>query len=292
MANNILVTGASGFLGRSLVLALRERGANIIELNRDDGDIANLDTFKIANEKKIDHIFHLAGKTFIPDSWDDPLAFYQANVIGTINVLEFCRKKNVPLTYVSAYVYGETDKLPISENHLLNPGNPYALTKIAAEDACKFYAKNYNFPITVIRPFNVYGPDQKEFFLIPFIVKQVIDEGNVISVRDLRPRRDYVYLDDLVTALLATLNRVSSYQAYNIGSGISYGVDEVIEIIQRVAGTQKVVTSEGSGRMNDESNIVADISEAHLGLGWSPKISFEKGIEKILLGLKTKRSAI
>jgi nucleoside-diphosphate-sugar epimerase len=246
------------------------------------GDIASQVTLDKFAQQDIAHVFHLAGKTFVPDSWNDPHAFCQTNVLGTVNVLEFCRKKRIPLTYLSAYVYGHPDSLPIGEDSPVRPSNPYALTKRLAEETCEFYASAHELPVITIRPFNVYGIGQAANLLIPAIISQVLTDGEEIIVKDLGPRRDYVYLEDLVTALLATLDKPGGYRVYNIGSGVSLSVQEVIDVIQDIAHTRKKVVCDTAVRTNELMDVVADITRAERELGWCPETSFHAGIENII----------
>lgn len=280
--SKILVTGASGFIGRALVSRLEAQGREVALMDSSDGDIASRETLTRFAKQDVAHVIHLAGKIFVPDSWGDPQTFCQTNVLGTISVLEFCRNHHIPLTYVSAYVYGHPDSLPIGEDSAIRPSNPYALTKRLAEEACEFYASAYDLPVTTLRPFNAYGIGQAEKFLIPEIISQVLDAGEIIAVKDLAPKRDYVYLDDLVTALLATLDEPGGYRVYNIGSGISLSVQEVIDIIQDIAGTQKKIVCDNVVRTNELMDVVADISKAGNELGWHPGFSFHEGIENII----------
>lgn len=287
--SKILITGASGFIGRALAARLKALGRDVEPVDSTDGDIANRETLSKFAQQDIAHVFHLAGKTFVPDSWEDPQSFCQTNVLGTVNVLEFCRKRHIPMTYVSAYVYGHPDSLPIGEGSAIRPSNPYALTKRLAEETCEFYASAYDLPVTTIRPFNVYGIGQAENFLIPAIISQALDEGGKISVKDLAPRRDYVYLEDLVTALLATLDKPSGYRVYNIGSGVSLSVQEVIDAIQDIADTQKKVVCDNAVRTNELMDVVADIAKAGNELGWHPEFSFHAGIKNIIRSEREKR---
>jgi len=289
LVSKILVTGASGFIGRALASRLKEQGRAVVPLDSRDGDIANRETLAKFEQENIAHVFHLAGKTFVPDSWDDPQAFCQTNVLGTVNVLEFCRKKHIPMTYVSAYVYGHPDSLPIGENSAIRPSNPYALSKRLAEEACEFYTNAYDLPVTTIRPFNVYGIGQAENFLIPAIISQTLNDGEKIVVKDLEPKRDYVYLEDLVTALLATLDKPDGYRVYNIGSGASLSVQEVIDAIQDIAVTHKKVVCDNTVRNNELMDVVADITKAGNELGWHPGVSFHAGIENIIRSEREKR---
>ncbi len=287
--SKMLITGASGFIGRALAFRLKAQGREVVPVDSADGDIASRETLGKFAQQDITHVFHLAGKTFVPDSWGDLQTFCQTNVLGTVNVLEFCRKSRIPMTYASAYVYGHPVSLPIGENSAIRPSNPYALTKRLAEEVCEFYASAYDLPVTTIRPFNVYGIGQADFFLIPAIISQALDAGEEITVKDLAPKRDYVYLEDLVTALLATLNKPGGYRVYNIGSGVSLSVQEVIDVIQEIADTKKKVVCENAIRTNELMDVVADISKAGNELGWHPRFSFHAGIENIIRSERGKR---
>jgi GDP-4-dehydro-6-deoxy-D-mannose reductase len=284
--HKILVTGASGFIGRALVARLRASRFTVLTMDLEDGDISANGTLAKFMQLDIEHVFHLAGKTFVPDSWGNPQSFYETNVMGTLNVLEFCRAKMVPLTYVSAYVYGHPEKLPISEDSAIRPNNPYAHTKRIAEQTCNFYANAYGLPVTVIRPFNVYGIGQSERFLIPTIIRQVMNIEDRIVVKDLLPKRDYVYLEDLVKALLATLKNFIGYRVYNIGSGESINVQQVIDFIQNAARKKKKIFCENVIRPSELMDVVADISRARDELGWFPEYSFQLGIESILKSMQ------
>jgi GDP-4-dehydro-6-deoxy-D-mannose reductase len=277
---SVLVTGAAGFIGRALCRVLRLRGHEVAELSSRDGDIADFDTLRRTGPAE--HVFHLAGRTFVPDSWNDAVGFQRVNVLGTTNMLEFCRVHGARATFVSSYLYGIPERLPVSETCVPKPNNPYALSKHLAEQVCAFYATEHGIDITVIRPFNIYGPGQTEPFLIPQIVNQV-REGQTIRVKDLTPRRDYLYIDDLVDALVRSLSGPDGYNVFNIGCGSSLSIGEVIAAVQSVAGTALPVISEGKARPNEISDVYADIGKARQHLGWFPSLTFEQGIERMVL---------
>ncbi len=278
---SVLVTGAGGFIGTPLADVLEKNGFDVIKLDTSRGDIVDLDLIHEYKDKNIDHIFHLASKTFVPDSWEHPMDFYKTSVIGTGNILELCRDKKASITYVSAYVYGVPEKLPISENDKILSNNPYAHSKYLAEELCRFYSEFYDIHVTIARPFNIYGKNQKEMFLIPYIIKQVLNE-KTIRVKDLNPKRDYIYLDDLVSGLIKTLDANKKFSIFNFGSGEGKSVKEIIEIVQEVAGTHKPVISEEQERKNEVMNVIADITKAKKDLNWKPVFSFKDGISDIL----------
>ena len=133
----------------------------------------------------------------------------------------------------------------------------------------------------IIRPFNVYGMGQNEKFLIPYIIRQALEDKE-IKVKDLTPRRDYIYLDDLIDALMLTVESTNKFAVYNIGSGISFSVEEIINSVQKIVGTNKKVVSENMVRKNEINDVVADIGRANKELGWSPKTNFYEGMKKVI----------
>jgi len=285
MKSEILVTGATGFVGRSLVKALAARGHVVRSHSSRDGDIASCPL----PMDGVNHVFHLAAKTFVPESWTNPSAFYRTNVMGTVNVLEHCRHNRTPVTLVSSYVYGQPQRLPISEDHPIGANNPYAHTKVMAEEAGQFYAMDFGMRVVIVRPFNIYGPGQTPPFLIPMIVEQAMDPSrSEIRLKDLRPRRDYVYVDDAIELFLLTLSQHAK-GVYNLGSGESASVAEVAELIRRAAGTDRPVMSDEQPRPQEVMDVRADVSRAASELGWRPKISLAEGIGKVVAARRVQR---
>jgi nucleoside-diphosphate-sugar epimerase len=278
MNNSVLVTGSDGFIGSLLVLKLKSKGYNVVEWDEKNGDIS----ITPIELKEINHVFHLAAQTFVPRSWDEPYSFYKSNTLGTVNVLEFCKNNGISLTHISAYVYGAPNSLPIDESHELKPSNPYMHSKILAESVCKFYSENFDVKVNIIRPFNIYGPGQSDRFLIPEIILQTLSKSEEIKVQDLSPKRDFVYIDDLIDAIILSLNTEGNYNVLNIGSGESFSVKEIIDLIQKIANTHKTVISNDNVRKNEIPDVVADISFAKEKLNWSPKFNLEDGLKKLV----------
>jgi len=285
MKSKILVTGATGFLGRHLVAALESRGLAVRQHSSPDGDIANCSL----PMEDVGQVFHLAARSYVPDSWQDPRGFYQTNLMGTVNVLEHCRRSQASLTLLSSYVYGQPRRLPIAEDHPLSAANPYSHSKILAEEAARFYEQSFGLTLVIVRPFNIYGPGQRGSFLIPKIVRQVLDASvEVVRVQDLRPRRDYLYVEDAVAFLVALLGS-NIRGVFNIGSGRSASVEEVIQLVNLAAGVSKPVASAGEERPGEIMDVVADTARAAAELNWRPSTSLADGIAALVAAERTAR---
>lgn len=282
--NKILVTGSSGFIGSALVNKLQNSGYEVTKISSKNGDITLAKTFSSYDLSGYKHVYHLAARTYVPDSWKSPSEFNRTNVLGTSNVLDLCQKFNVRMTYVSAYVYGIPDRLPVKESDPVNPNNPYALSKFLAEKLCEFYANYYDLDITVIRPFNVYGPGQRSHFLIPAVITQL--EHDRIEVQDTKAKRDYIYIDDVVLALCKSMKAPSGFNIYNIGSGHSLSVSDVINNILESAGKNLPVHCNEKTRRNELPDVYASIEKAKNELDWTPTIPFQDGIKRILNVIK------
>ena len=278
MAKTVLVTGASGFIGSALVPELRRQGFRVLAHSRADSDIATCEpAFDDAA-----HVVHLAGKSFGPDSFTEPRAFYTTNVLGTISALEFCRRSGATLTFVSSYVYGVPLSLPITEDHPLRALNPYSHSKILAEEAVQFYESIFGITASIVRPFNVYGPGQHERFLIPTLIRQALDQRcRFIEVADLRPRRDYIHVRDLVRLLIATLTNARR-GIYNAGCGQSISISELAAAIGAVTSEPKPVRVTGEPRRDEILDVVADISRAKTDFGWAPEIDLQEGLRETI----------
>jgi len=226
----ILVTGSEGFIGKALVKRLLEDGHEVTGFDLADGDIAERSSLDKLLGSGIEYVFHLAGRTFIPDSWEQPFDFYRVNVLGTLNVLEYCRKTGCELTYVSTYVYGTPEYLPIDEKHPVKANNPYTQSKIMAEELCRFYQKEFNVGTCILRPFNIYGPGQSVHFFIPEIILKILDPKlESITLQNIRPSRDFLFIDDFIDALINSV--LISREIFNVGSGMSIGVKEIVNKI-------------------------------------------------------------
>jgi nucleoside-diphosphate-sugar epimerase len=276
----ILVTGANGFIGKHLCIKLKEMNINFIpySIKHDKWESS---IFSQYLEDGITHVVHLAAKNFVPESWTIPEEYIKTNVNSTISLLEFCRKIKAKFIFISSYMYGNPHYLPIDENHPTAVLNPYALSKFLAEESCKFYAENLNVSSSVLRVFNIYGPGQKDIFLIPHVISQILN-SDTIEVLDLEPKRDYLYVSDLIDAIISLFQVDFNFEIFNVGSGVSCSVGEIIEILQKIAKTNKVVSCNSIKRVNEISNVYASNKKLMRLSGWEPKVSLQNGLKKCL----------
>jgi len=274
-----VVTGAGGFIGQALCATLRSKGWNVLPLTSANGDVAAHGAWEALPPARV--VFHLAGRSFVPDSWMRGPDFVNVNVAGTEHALAYCRQHGARLVLASAYVYGIPQRLPIQESDPASPNNPYALTKRLAEQLCEFAAQYQGVVATALRIFNVFGPGQRAEFLVPKVLQQV-EAGREIRLLDLTPRRDYIYLSDVVDAFVKAGDVSAGFHIVNVGSGKSLSVAEIVDKIQVVAGTRLPVVSDSIERRQEIPDVVADISLAQQVLGWRPQLSFEDGIKQIL----------
>lgn len=275
----IIITGNTGFIGKHIVDLLLEQGHTITGLSRSAGkDITNTTTFD--NIRQYEVLIHLAAQSFVPLSFKEPARFYNDNLIGTLNCLEDCRKKGAKMIFLSSYVYGQSQILPITEDHPVQPTNPYMTSKYLGEQLCQAYQRDFNVPVCIIRPFNVYGKGQGDNFLIPTIINQL--PGGEIRLNDPRPRRDFVHVADLAEAIAGLLDFKKQYAVYNIGSGVSTAIGEIIDILQShfFVAKNKIFYS-NEHRSNEVLETCADISKAWQDFGWKPKKNFAEELVRI-----------
>lgn len=286
----ILVTGSRGFLGSHLVEALPD----VIEFDvkenifHDVTDALGVNRFWQENRPQI--VVHLAANPNATFSKQNPTFDAKTNILGTVNVLEASLKYNANLFIFasSAYLYSLTpDHLPISETQLCDPANPYEIGKYADEFYCRYYAK-IGLPTVVIRFFNLYGPRQSKYFAIPAILERIYNTPKDGVVNVLGPpddSRDYIFVKDAVEAIKMIIekkrcNKIRPYyEVINIGSGIEIDTQTLCQTIAEVLN--KDVKFRYGERLPGRlpGRFQADISKAHLLLGWRPYTSIKTGIK-------------
>jgi len=277
----ILVTGFSGFIGKYLLERLNFSNHELILMDLANGfDICNWEQVK--HITGIDAIIHLANLSFVPASYDQPKKFYESNYLSTLNMLELCRTNHAKMIFFSSYVYGHPQYQPIDEKHPIQAFNPYAQTKVICESLCEGYNRDFQVPVTIFRPFNIYGIGQNPDFLIPTIIQQA-KKGSIV-IKDDRPKRDYIHVKDIVEAVIAAIDSKTSptLKTYNLGTGISYSVKEIVEQVRDLYNSKINYQCLNEIRQNEVMDTVADIRKIKKELKWEPKISITEGLKMMI----------
>jgi len=281
----VAVSGSKGFFGKTFTTLLKEKGGfNIVELDISEG-IDLSDRQFSDGIQKFDYFVHFANLSFVPHSFENPYDFYNTNFSTTLNALELCRKYSAKFIYISSYVYGNPEYLPVDEKHPIVAFNPYAQSKVICEQLCEGYHRDFDVDVTIFRPFNLYGFGQKNL-IIAEIVEQIKQGKKSINLRNSKPRRDYVNVTDATEALfLAVAKEIKGFNIFNIASNKSYSVKEMTEIFEKyLEGMNISFTFDNNEiRRNEVYETRGSYQNAQEVLGWNPKISFESGIKEILI---------
>ena len=278
----IIVTGGTGFIGSHLVKKLNSIEANVgfLEKDRKRIDVRDWDSIKVSEGADI--VYHLAAIAKVPYSFDNPRETLEVNVIGTLNILEFCRIKDIKrMIFISSYVYGRPQYIPIDEKHPLSPLNPYAESKVIGEELCRGYSRDYDINCTVLRPFNIYGEGQRKGNLIPDIINQL--EKGKIELKDPKPKRDILYIGDLIEGFVsAGKSDLQGFEIFNLGYGKSYSVKDIVDKIIDIYGKKIEVQYSKERRKHEIMDTVADIGKAKKMLDWRPNVEIDDGLKRTM----------
>jgi nucleoside-diphosphate-sugar epimerase len=299
----VFVTGGTGFIGQHVVEQLLDEGYSVGILVRTPrspndqcnvphaesfaGDIRNFEEIKSAlSAFRPDAVIHLVTYYAVMHRADEISVMLDTNVRGTVNILEAARETGVKLfVNASTCAVYEQKTRPLREDDPKKPQNLYAVTKLQAEEACSFYAENFNLPVVSLRLFPPYGPGDKERRLIPHII-HCLQEKTPPQLTSGRQKWDFVYVTDIARAFVAVLKKApfeANHEIINIGTGEPYSVRSVGEMIQNAMGS---ATELGWGavehRMNEVWYNSADGSRARKILGWEPRTQIEDGLQKTI----------
>jgi dTDP-glucose 4,6-dehydratase len=308
----VLVTGASGFIGAELVDRLDAKGyaVEILEryvtgryaLGKKSNHIihyANLTDYpairNIIRESQPDYVVHLAALSAVSFSYDHFVEVSEANYIGTINLAEAChREVNHFKQFIFAGTseeYGVTLKdksSPLTENSQLSPNSPYAVAKVAGDLYLKYMHMAYNFPYTVMRPFNTYGRKGNNHFFIESVVSQML-KNDKVYLGDPNTVRDWLYVDDHVDGYVRALgNKNAIGQEIQLCTGKAYTTRETADLIAKLTGFKgEIVWNATPKRPLDAFVLIGDSSKAKKLLDWEHKTSLEEGLKKVIAQLKS-----
>ncbi len=304
----VLVTGGGGFIGSRLCERLVQSDANVrafvrytsraeigllrflepdilkkVEIIR--GDLRDFSAVEQAS-RGVDIVFHLGALISIPYSYVHPVETVQTNVLGTLNILEACRKSGAKLVHTStSEVYGTALRVPIDEDHPLQGQSPYSASKIGADKLVESYFRSFGLPTVTVRPFNTYGPGQSTRAVIPTIITQAL-AGGVVRLGNLDAIRDFTYLDDTVEGFLLTAQADTwNGETYNLGSGEEISIGAIAALIFRLMGKQAEIQLEKSRLRPEKSEVlrlISDNRKAKLELGWQPTVGMEEGLQRTI----------
>jgi dTDP-glucose 4,6-dehydratase len=310
--SKILVTGADGFIGSHLVEQLVLQGHDVRafvfynsfnswgwldscapdvvgQFDVFSGDIRDPHGVRTAMQD-CDVVLHLAALIGIPYSYHSPDTYVDTNIKGTLNVLQAARDLEVDqVVHTStSEVYGTAQFAPITELHPLEGQSPYSASKIGADQMALAFHRSFGTPVTVIRPFNTYGPRQSARAVIPTVITQIASGRGPIRLGSLDPTRDFSFVSDTVSGFVSAIGSENSFgQVINLGSGFEASIAETVQMIAEIMGvTTEVQTQEERVRppLSEVDRLWADNSKARELLGWQPAYGriegFKRGLEE------------
>ncbi len=315
----ILVTGADGFIGSHLTELLMEQGYDVKaftyynsfnswgwldsfpkdklkELEIFSGDIRDPNGVREAI-KGVDAVFHLAALIAIPFSYHSPDSYVDTNIKGTLNVLQAARDAQLERVLVTSTseVYGTAQYVPIDEKHPFQGQSPYSATKIGADRLAESFYRSFQLPVTIVRPFNTFGPRQSARAVIPTIISQLIAGQDEIKLGALSPTRDFNYVKDTVAGFLSIYQSDQTIgEEINIATQTEISIQDLAEeIIRQLRPNAKIVSDEQRIRPKDsEVNRLLGSNEKIMKLtNWKPQYTFEQGIQETISFIQNNMSA-
>lgn len=277
---NIGITGCSGFLGSAVVKHLQYNGDNVIIL--DSLVHPNMIGSSVPEIELLDWVLHFGATKSIEASFKNPVDIYRRNMHSTMIALDVAISKNSRFLYLSSYVYGKPNYLPVDEKHPTSVLNPYMGSKLLGEQMCSQLHQCMNLSVLILRGFTFYGPKQKDDQLVPSIIESIRNHRPVV-VKDPNPERDYLYISDFLRLIdIIVHSDYSGFETYNVGGGMPYKNIEVAQMANKLAGNPVPIHIEGKERRNDVAECYANIEKVKRDFHWQPKISLPSGLSDCL----------
>ncbi|MFA5771208.1 MAG: SDR family NAD(P)-dependent oxidoreductase [Thermoplasmata archaeon] len=304
----VLVTGAGGFIGSHLVESLLEMDADVVAFvrynSRNDwgaieflskeqlssitivaGDLRDVDAVRRAM-KDVDIVFHLGALIGIPYSYVNPREVVDVNIMGTLNILQagvdLCPEKIIHTS--TSEIFGTAQYVPIDEKHPVNPQSPYAASKVGADFLALSFYRSFDLPVSILRPFNTYGPRQSARAVIPTIITQALTT-DVIKLGNLTSTRDLTFVKDTAKGFIKLAESNVVGQTINIGSNIEISIGDLAKKIIKLTGKDVKIISEEKRKRPPKSEVERlriDNSNAKKAIGWEPTTSLEVGLRKTI----------
>lgn len=315
MANTVMVTGADGFIGSHLTEELVKKGERVKafcfynsfgswgwldslepavknEIEVFMGDIRDPNGVRTAMEGQ-DIVYHLAALIAIPFSYHSPDSYVDTNIKGTLNLLNAARQvgtKRLLITSTSE-VYGTAQYVPIDEHHPYQGQSPYSATKIGADRLAESFYRSFDLPVTIVRPFNTYGPRQSARAVIPTIITQLLTGKTEIKLGSLTPTRDFNYVKDTAAGFMALAECEAAIgQEVNIATGVEHSIgDLAAELIAQINPAARIVCDEDRLRpeKSEVNRLLGSADKLKALTGWAPAYTFRQGLEETIAFLHT-----
>jgi NAD dependent epimerase/dehydratase len=316
MAKTVLITGADGFIGSHLTEYLVAQGYRVrafvyynsfnsygwldsidpkvkAEIEFFAGDIRDPNGVRTAMEG-IEEVYHLAALIAIPYSYHSPDSYVDTNIKGTLNVLQAARQLNTQRVLVTSTseVYGTAQYVPIDEKHPFQGQSPYSATKIGADRLAESFYRSFDLPVTIVRPFNTYGPRQSARAIIPTIISQLLAGVEEIKLGDLRPTRDLVYVQDTVRGFHAIARSEKTVgEEINIATQQEISMGELAQQLIKLINPQARIVQEEE-RLRPKKSEVFRLLGANEKIkqltGWQPEWGLEKGLAETVSWFREK----
>jgi NAD dependent epimerase/dehydratase len=305
----VLVTGAGGFIGGHLVEQLVRDGARVRAMcrynSRNDrgtidwlepevsgevevvaGELRDVESVGAAVEGT-EIVLHLGAQIAIPYSYVNPRDFVEVNALGTLNVAQAALRHSVQrVVHTStSEVYGTAQTIPITEGHPLEPQSPYAASKVAADKLMDSFHRSFGLPVTVLRPFNTYGPRQSARAVVPTIIGQAL-EGSTLRLGALHPRRDLTFVQDTVAGFVAAASSEAAVgRTIHLGTDHDVSVGELVELVGELLGRELVVQTDPARvrpRKSEVQRLLASPALARELLEWEPRVDLRDGLARTI----------
>ena len=314
MSNRVLVTGADGFIGSHLTEELVKSGEKVTAfcLYNSFGTLGWIDTLpkEIRSEIEIftgdvrdpngvrtamrsqQRVFHLAALIAIPFSYHSPDSYVDTNIKGTLNVLNAARELGTERVMVTSTseVYGTAQYVPIDEKHPFQGQSPYSATKIGADRLAESFYRSFDLPVTIVRPFNTYGPRQSGRAVIPTIISQLLAGQQEIHLGKLSPTRDFNFVKDTAHGFMAIANCPAAIgQELNIATGEEHSIGDLAnELIAQINPNAKIVCEEERLRpeKSEVNRLLGDSTKMRALTGWKPEYTFEQGLAETVAWIR------
>lgn len=303
----VLITGGCGFIGSEITKQLSKAGAKITVFDNlssgkkeylrglrnvrlIQGNLSNKDLIQSAVKNK-EYVIHLAALPFIPDSYYYPMEFFEINVNATITLALATIKEKKVKRFVhisSSEIYGSARYSPMDENHPTTPHSTYAVSKLAGERVIYTMHKEHDLPAVVIRPFNSFGPNITQPYIIPEIIGQMLKGKKEITLGNINSKRDLTYVSDTARGIILSLitDGVTG-ETINVGSERSIAIKDLAKMIGDIFSKDITIKIDSSRfRPHDVDSLVCDYGRANRLLGWKPEVSIRDGLKKTVNWMK------